>query len=603
MEKRRKKDSASKNVLKNNMFLIKLCFKAAPLYFTLFILNVIRGDLVIFLEFTFGLNFILECAEFGRSFSYALAYLVGLFLFVVLGMLFDSWFNENYRMRKLPYVKKCLKEKLYRKAEQVDFECYDNPQYYNNLILAVSESDKQIDRVFTLMNKLVSSVTTFILTGVFFIVEDVVSFAFILAIFVFSFIMNQIYNKLNFKIYIQKNQHERKRQYINRVFYLADYAKEIRLNTEVSGILLGDFEKTNKEMYDIETDNAAKRFGLDFMKEYVCNTLIHDVIYMIYLLYRAMIVKAISYSNVVVLFKASTKVRNSMQTFSTIYPFAMETSLFVDKIEEFLNTEKKVVSTQNRSVEKKLNRLELKHVYFSYSGDENYVLKDINITIDESNKVALVGFNGAGKTTLVKLIMRLYDVTKGEILLNGINIKEYEVEEYRSKIGVVFQDYNIYAATLLENVQLDIVDESKKEIAQKALEKSGFPMERFPRGLDTQLTTEFEKEGVNLSKGESQKVAVGRIFYNENPVLILDEPSSALDPISEYDLNKSMFKLATNKMIIFISHRLSTTRFSDHIYVLDQGEIVEHGTHDELLGNAKVYSEMWNAQAGHYIND
>ena len=603
MKTKRKRDRVSKNVFKNNIFLIKLCFKAAPLYFILFILNVIRGDLVVFFEFTFGLNFILECAEFARPFTYALTYLTGLFLFVVLGMLFDSWFNENYRMRKLPYVKKCLKEKLYQKAKEVDFECYDNPQYYNNLILAASESDKQVERAFILVNKLVSSVITFILTGTFFLMEDVVSFAFILTIFVFSFIMNQIYNKLNFKIRIQKNQHERKMQYINRVFYLADYAKEIRLNTEVSDVLLRDFEKVNKEVYDIEADNAAKRFGLDFMKEYVCNTFIHNVLYMIYLLYRAMIVKAISYSNVVVLFKASTKVRDSMQTFSAIYPFAMETSLFVDKIKEFLRTEKKVVSTQNRPVEKTLNRLELKHVYFSYSGDENYVLKDINITIEESNKVALVGFNGAGKTTLVKLIMRLYDVTKGEILLNGINIKEYDVEEYRSKIGVVFQDYNIYAATLLENVQLNIADESKKEVVQKALEKSGFPMEIFPRRLDTQLTTEFEEEGVNLSKGESQKVAVGRVFYKENPVLILDEPSSALDPISEYNLNKSMFELAANRMIIFVSHRLSTTRFSDHIYVLNQGKIVEHGTHSELLGNAKVYSEMWNAQAGHYINN
>lgn len=559
--------------------------------------------MVVFFEFTFGLNFILECAEFGKPFSHALTYLVGLFLFVVFGMLFDAWFNESYRMRKLPFIKKRLKERLYLKAKEVDIECYDDPQYYNNLILSVSESDRQVERMFTLISKLVSSITTFFLTGVFFLIEDVVSVVFILVIFVGSFVLNQVVNKLNFKIRIQKNQYERKMQYINRTFYLEDYAKEIRLNSEVADVFLDDFAKTNKEVYDIESRYAAKRFGLDFTKEYVCNTFIHDVLYMIYLLYRAMIVKAISYSNVVVLFKAATKVQGSMQTFSNLYPMAMEISLFVDKINQFLDTVKKVVSTQDKKVEEPIYSLELKHVYFSYNGDENYVLKDINMTLDGVNRVALVGFNGAGKTTLVKLIMRLYDVTKGEILLNGINIKEYDVEEYRSKIGVVFQDYKIYAGTLLENIQLDIADETKRDEVATALRESGFPLKNFPKGLDTELTTEFEREGVNLSGGESQKVAVGRVFYKENPILILDEPSSALDPISEYELNKSMYELSTNKMIIFVSHRLSTTRFSDRIYVLERGQIVEHGTHDELLGNENVYSEMWNAQAGHYINE
>lgn len=219
-----------------------------------------------------------------------------------------------------------------------------------------------------------------------------------------------------------------------------------------------------------------------------------------------------------------------------------------------------------------------------------------------SSKIAIVGYNGAGKTTLIKLIMRLYDPNEGEILLNGVNIKEYDVEEYRRKIGTVFQDFKIFAATVKENVLLDFADTGSDEAVISSLEKSGFSdrLSTLSDGLSTDLTTEFEEKGVNLSGGEAQKLAVARVFYKNANLIILDEPSSALDPLAEYHLNRSMLHAAEHKSVVLISHRLSTTRLADRIYMLEQGRIIEEGTHAQLLAQNGKYAQMWRVQAGQY---
>jgi len=223
--------------------------------------------------------------------------------------------------------------------------------------------------------------------------------------------------------------------------------------------------------------------------------------------------------------------------------------------------------------------------------------------IHPHSKIAIVGYNGAGKTTLTKLIMRLYDPDEGVVLLNGVDIKQYALEDYRRKIGAVFQDFKIFAATVKENVLLDFADTGSDEAVYAALFKSGFAerLKILPGGLSTHLTTEFEEDGVNLSGGEAQKLAIARVFYKNAYLIILDEPSSALDPIAEYHLNKSMLAAACNRSVLFISHRLSTTRAADKIYMLENGLIIEEGGHSELLSQNGQYAQMWRMQAINYV--
>jgi len=592
-----------KKLLADNLWLFKICYKAAPAYMVCYIIEAIRNEVVVFLEFTLALNFVLECAEFGKPFETAAIFLVSLLAFVMLGLLFNAYLFQKLQQKAQPKIKQAIKQMMFNKAKEIDLECYDNPKFYNDYVLSVSEVDNQIGRIFTLITNLCTGLVSIVLSSAFFIGNDPVSFIFIAISFAASLWSGKALNKLNFKIRNEKNPHERKLGYVNRVFYLNDYAKEVRLNTEVSDELLKDFDETNDKVLDIDRKNAGKRFGLQLLKDYICNNFLIDVVYMVYLVYSAAVLHRISYSNVAVMRGTANRMKNRMRQFSDVFPKMEEISMYVQKMKNFLDIEPKIVSTDKKPLPEKPTEIELRNVSFGYNEKDGYILNNVSMKLDPYSKIAIVGYNGAGKTTLIKLIMRLYDPNEGEILLDGVNIKEYDVEEYRRKIGTVFQDFKIFAATVKENVLLDFAESGKDEDVLKAIEKSGFTerLETLSDGLSTNLTTEFEENGVNLSGGEGQKLAVARVFYKDANLIILDEPSSALDPIAEYHLNHSMLTAAENKSVVFISHRLSTTRIADRIYMLEKGRIIEEGSHTELLERKGKYAEMWRVQAGQYL--
>ena len=207
-----------------------------------------------------------------------------------------------------------------------------------------------------------------------------------------------------------------------------------------------------------------------------------------------------------------------------------------------------------------------------------------------------------GKSTLIKLILRFYDVTGGEILYNGINIKEFKLNSLRSRFATVFQDYKNFAVSIFENVMCKECTEEDKIKAEKALKMAGVwdKIKSLPEGGDTVLTREFDENGAGLSGGENQKLSTARLFASEYDVAILDEPSSALDPIAEYKMYENLISATKNKTVIYISHRLSSAVLSDKVYVLGNGQILESGTHEKLLTSGGKYSEMFTLQASAY---
>jgi len=592
----------TRKMISDNLWLLKVCFRAAPAFVICYIFEAIRNEVVVFLEFTLGLNFVLECAEFGRPFKTAAVFLLSLLAFVVAGLLFNAFLYQKMQQKAEPRMKQAIKQLMFEKAKEIDLECYDNPGFYNDYVLSVSEADNQINRIFSLITNLCTGLVSIVLSGAFFIGNDPVSFVFIAVSFVASLWSGKALNKLDFRIRKEKNPLERKLGYVNRVFYLNDYAKEIRLNKELPGELLKDFDETNDKLLAIDKRNAPKRFGLLILKDYICSGFLIDVVYMIYLVLCAAVFHTISYSNVAVMRGTANRMKNRMRQFSFVFPGMHEISLYVEKMQRFLAIEPKITGVKGKHLPDTVSGIELRNVSFAYNEEDGYILHNINMKIEPYSKIAIVGFNGAGKTTLIKLIMRLYDPNEGEILLNGVNIKEYDLDEYRTKIGTVFQDFKIFAATVKENVVLDLADDADEQKVETAIEKSGFSerLGTLANGLETPLTTEFEENGVNLSGGEGQKLAVARAFYKEANLIILDEPSSALDPISEYHLNQSMLTAAEHKSVVFISHRLSTTRLADRIYMLENGRIIEEGSHDDLLERKGKYALMWKAQAGQY---
>ena len=258
------------------------------------------------------------------------------------------------------------------------------------------------------------------------------------------------------------------------------------------------------------------------------------------------------------------------------------------------------------TVEKRMDRdyeIEFRHVSFRYPGSDTFALQDVSMKFRVGERLAVVGMNGSGKTTFIKLLCRLYDPTEGEILLNGINIKKYDYDEYRSVFSVVFQDFHLFAYGLGENVAARM--HYDRQLAERCLQYAGFEerLKELPDGLDTYLYKDFCKQGIDISGGEAQKIALARALYKDAPFIILDEPTAALDPIAEYEIYSKFNDIVEDKTAVYISHRLSSCRFCDTIAVFDHGQIVQHGSHDELMADANgKYQELWNAQAQYYVS-
>ena len=245
--------------------------------------------------------------------------------------------------------------------------------------------------------------------------------------------------------------------------------------------------------------------------------------------------------------------------------------------------------------------IEFRNVSFKYPRTENYVLRNVNLKFKIGEKLAVVGMNGSGKTTFIKLLCRLYDPTEGEILLNNVDIRKYDYKEYMSIFSVVFQDFKLFSFGLGQNVSASF--HYNEELAKRCLEKAGFyeRLQSMKKGLETSIYKDLDEEGVEISGGEAQKIALARALYKNAPFIILDEPTAALDPIAEYEVYSKFNEIVQDKTAIYISHRLSSGRFCDIIAVFDGGQIVQRGVHDRLLQDTHgKYYELWNAQAQYY---
>lgn len=250
-------------------------------------------------------------------------------------------------------------------------------------------------------------------------------------------------------------------------------------------------------------------------------------------------------------------------------------------------------------------KFEFKNVSYQYKGQEGYALKNMNLTLEAGKKMAVVGLNGAGKTTFIKLLLRLYDPTEGVILLNGTDIRKFRRKEYYELFSPVFQNVEVFAFPMAENISMKKTEETDRELSRQCAERAGLKekLDTLTNGVDTELLKVIHDDGIDLSGGEKQKLALARALYKNAPVIVLDEPTAALDALAEYNLYKSFDEIIGDKSAVYISHRLSSTRFCDSIAMFKAGELIEQGTHEELLAKGGAYAEMFEIQAQYYKDE
>lgn len=596
-----------KEILKQQLFLTKLCFQASPGGMALHIFESMKLQVSIFFESVLIVNYVIGVVERGEPWHKLFWCMAVFMLAVALSTMTFAYYQQSSMPKLKPVLYQTLRMYVYERTKDLDLACYSDTAFYQKFILAAEESDACIDRYLESV-ELYSAHGLKLLLSILYCLFVNPPLLLIPALFLpLELWLSKQENRCNVKSRMERLPYEQKREYQNRIFYLADYAKDLRLHPDMQEKCRQDFHIYNEDIRRIHKRYGKKLFLYGCIHEAALVNYLWDVLSWTLLLYQLLVLHTLSYAHMLSSLKAAVYVTDSSQLLLQNWKKLMENSAYIRQIRSLTNRKPTIISQKNLPVPEHLETadIRLRHVSFSYHPGMP-VLQDISLHIRPQQKIALVGYNGSGKTTLIKLLLRLYDPNSGSISIGKEDIKNYDVTAYRHSIGSVFQDFKIYAASLKENVLLDVSNHTKKESydVEKALYDAHFTLQdnRLVYQIETPLTCEFEKDGVNLSGGEMQKVAIARTLYHRQNICIMDEPSSALDPLAEYQLNQEINEIAKDKTVIFISHRLSTTRDADCIYMMEHGRILESGTHEELLAAGGKYAKMWEVQASLYLD-
>lgn len=512
----------------------------------------------------------------------------------------SSAFLQLCEKQFMPKIYQKIYKIVIKQSISMDYAQFERPDFYDKYTRAMNECQWRAKNILMYFCYCFSNLASVVTAGVIVAKVDPILLLFVVPNFIISTILGKKAGEMYYKLDMSNTRDGRVGAYAKRVFYEKKYASELRL-FNMDEILLNRHEKAYENMEE-HTRKVRKKvvwiegfrmlFGCIFSEflpylyiAFVLNkgvTSTGAYIAMIPALGTLTWCTADVVSNIVCLIKEST---------------------FVTNIRDFLKIEPKH-SGETLKECKSISDIEINNLSFTYEGAEKETLHDVNLSIKKGEKVAIVGFNGAGKTTLVKLIMGLYEPTKGSVSLSGIKTTEFEPKSLHSRFGTVFQDLQVFALPLSHNVLMRKPEnEKERKLVEEALVKAQFgdKLSTLEKGIDTIVTKEFDEKGMGLSGGEAQKIAIARVFARKPDVVILDEPSSALDPIAEYKMYENMMKATEGETVIFISHRLSATRDADRIYMFENGTIIEQGSHRELIELDGKYAEMWRLQAKNYL--
>ena len=598
-EKQKKEKLTMKRTLANDWYALKLGFAySKPLVIHTFIMVTLGYfewvffDAIFMREIVNGLD---QNVGFTRIFTFIL--ICGAFF--ALTNLHGNYAENVVVPLEMTRLYGGIYKQLYKKAKNVELRCYEDAEFYNKYTMAMDGADEKVYRIISSFCGIFSG--SFATVAVFYFMFQIDHYAvlFIICPLLGNFVFGNIKNKYEFKRYQEQAPNDKVLNYVNRTMYLPDFAKEVRLSN-IFNLLKQQYHDATVRNVKIAKKYAFANAHMNFWRITFTFTAIFEGV-LLYATYRHAVTGSITLAQLTVmssLMVAMTWIL--IHLFENIMDI-MKSGLFINNLRGFLEYEETIPEDLDGKIPEGFESLEFDQVCFAYKEEE--IIKNLSFTIRKGEIAALVGHNGAGKTTIIKLLLRLYDPTKGVIRLNGVDIREYNLHAYRELFATTFQDFSIFGMTIKENVLMGRTYEKDDEVVKKALKRAGVldKVESLPKGIDTMMTKEFEEDGAVLSGGESQKIAVARTFAMESPVKIFDEPSSALDPIAEYELFKNIMKEGKEHTMLFISHRLSSVKSCDKVFMLEKGTLVEEGSHDELMKLGGSYAYMYKKQAMNYL--
>lgn len=585
-------------VFKNVIYALRLVCKADKRLLISYLISYIFDDVFVrYIQSILFLKVLLSLFDRGAEFR---EYVRDLLLFFVIAAATKivSWVAAYIRQVATKNVLKVLNNMVFQKAISLDVGCYESPEFYDKyqratLIMSAGYFDIICYDVALVVSGIVSLVlvigTVTAISPVYLLFLLPIALVFVIEIYK---------SKAVYKRDLEMTGNNRTKAYIQRTVFLKDFSKDMR-TSNIFSVMMKRFEKAVDGNIKI-----LKSYGVKLFLYSIVSSLFSEFIPIIgtyaYAGYKFVKGGSMTVSGFSVVVSSISTVREATLDIAEAFDEMTQMALYFQNLKDFFDFEPSIKDGNIQAGE--FESLEFRNVTFRYPSAKKNTLENISFKINRGETVAVVGINGAGKSTAVKLMLRFYDVTDGEILYNGENIKEYTLSSLRSSFATVFQDYKNFAISVYENVMCHECTDGDKQKAQTALKQAGVwkKTQSLPNGGDTVLTREFDEDGAGLSGGENQKVSTARLFASDYEIAILDEPSSALDPVAEYEMYENLIAATKGKTVIYISHRLSSAALSDRVLVIGDGKIIESGTHEELMERKGKYCEMFTLQASAY---
>ncbi len=591
------------NIFKNYKFMLKTISRASLSRIGLSTFFTVINDLFSIFYNVLFFAYFMDTVEKGKSIAAISRVLIVFILLNIVFELLNSYYNQAYIPKNNVKLSLFFKDMIYKKIMSVDIECFDNPKYYDNVTFALNDL---FDRVNSILNNIAQFIShsccVIVLIGYFAQIDFAIVMISLISVLTGLF-FEPLINKHRYQYTDESLNYQRKYDYIKRVSVQAECAGELRttnvknvLNKMLDDAFLG-LRTLLKKYYRKITmlDSVQAFFGFGIVS---CITTLISI-------YRIVVDQTVTIAMFLPLMGAIAQFTWRASSVIGCFTGILNDNIYLNKFGEFYQYESKVVSRREEIVDTSFGGMKIDHLYFKYNENDNYILKDICMEIRPGQKIALVGYNGAGKSTLINLILRLYDPDQGSIFYNDKNICDYNIKDYRGKYGIIFQNINVYAASIGQNIAMDTKIYPDLEM-QKIMNSLHLKekINNYKEGFDTQLTHELSESGEMLSIGQCQCLALARIFINpEKQLYILDEPTSALDPIAEEEIFETINNYLADKTVIYISHRFSASKIADKIYFMENGQIAEQGTHSELILQSGKYADMFNLQAKYYRSD